>query len=176
MIITKLLGLFKAPNIIVNPVRQAQTLRPPVPSLELDEKLKVTVGLGNPYETKIVRRREVTDISMPDFEKQECLKWAKWSMLRNVKRRHLLMRYWQYRTNLKNIATCRTLPSVLRDAAFSERISNTPRQSSVNQIHNHCSLTSRSRGIYYKYKLSRMVWRDMADHGLVSGAIRAKWS
>lgn len=129
---------------------------------------------GNPFQTEIKLKREVKDPSFPDFEKQECLKWAKWSMLRDVKRRHINCEYWQYRKNLKNVERCRTLPSVVREIGLEDR-NATPRASSITWTNNKCAVTSRSRGIFHRFRLSRIVWRDMADHALISGAIRAKW-
>lgn len=129
---------------------------------------------GNPYETKITRRRKIDDPSMPNFEHVECLKWTNWKMLRDVKRRHQNGRYWQYRTDMKNIAYCQSLPNVVRDIALEER-NSTPRDASVVRLNNRCSLTSRPRGKFALYRLSRIVWRDITDHGLMSGIIRAKW-
>ena len=129
---------------------------------------------GNPFETTIARRRKVVDINMPDFEKQECIKWAEWSMLKDVKRRHIVEKHWQYRNNLMSLAYCRTLPSIVRDLAIEER-NSTPLNASVTRLNNRCSITSRPRGKYPRYRTSRLVWRDLADHGLLSGVIRAKW-
>lgn len=174
--------LTRFPRLLVNnysiyfmPKMQHSNIGPTIPNMDLDERLKQTVGYGSPYTTKIARKRDIPDITTPILHGQECLKWSKWSMRKHVLKRHLLSRYWQYRTNLKNIARCETLPKTLRDIASEERHDGTPRHSSINNIVNRCSLTSRGRGIYYRYKMSRMVWRDMADHGLISGAIRAKW-
>lgn len=131
-------------------------------------------GFGNPYETEIKRRRYVENISIPNFNKVECLKWTNWRMRRDVIRRHLNGQYWQYRLNLKNISRSKTLPNVVKDIALDERL-QTPRDSSIANIRNRCAISSRSRGLFHKYRLSRIVWRDLADHGLISGAIRAKW-
>lgn len=73
-----------------------------------------------------------------------------------------------------SVAYCETLPSIVRSVAIEDR-NSTPRDASVNHLRNRCAVTSRNRGIVYSYRLSRIVWRDMADHGLISGAIRAKW-
>lgn len=134
-----------------------------------------TVKSTSPYVTTIHRKREVKDVSLPNFEKVECLKWSDWMMLRDVKRRLKNAEYWQYRLNLKNLSASLTLPSIVRDIAAEERLANTPLDSSVARLNNRCALTSRSRGKFYKYKLSRIVWRDMADHGMLAGPIRAKW-
>lgn len=129
---------------------------------------------GDPFKTEIKMKRQVEDPSFPDFEKQECLKWAKWSMLRDVKRRHKNSEYWQYRRNLMSVAYCRTLPTIVRDIAVEDR-NDTPREAGITWINNRCAVTSRPRGLFHRYRISRIVWRDMADHGLISGAIRAKW-
>lgn len=131
-------------------------------------------GTGNPFATVVRRRREIQNPSVPDFEKQECLKWTNWRMLREVKRRHIVSEYSQYRLNMHSLANCRTLPSVIRDIALDER-NSCPRDASINRLINRCSITSRPRGKWARYRLSRIVWRDLADHGLLSGSIRAKW-
>lgn len=131
-------------------------------------------GSGNPYETKITRRRQVADPSMPNFKGVECLKWTNWRMYRDVKRRHFNAEYWQYRQDLLNISTCKTLPNIIRDIAWEERLA-TPRESSANYLVNRCAITSRPRGKFPRYRLSRIIWRDLSDHGLLSGVIRAKW-
>ena len=129
---------------------------------------------GNPLETKTKLRRHVPNISYPDFEKQECIKWADWMMLRDVKKRYIHADYWQYRLNMKTIARNRALPSLVREIAWEERQA-TPRKSSLNHLTNRCALSSRSRGKFSRYRLSRILWRDCADHGMLSGYIRAKW-
>lgn len=132
------------------------------------------VGTGNPYATTLKRRREIKDPSIPNFEEIECLKWTNWRMLREVKRRHIVAKYAQYRMNMHSLANCKTLPSVIRNIALEER-NSTPRDASINHLINRCSVTSRARGKLIKYRLSRIIWRDQADHGLLSGVIRAKW-
>lgn len=129
---------------------------------------------GNPFETKINMKRQVKDPSYPNFNEQECLKWSNWRMLRDVKRRYISADYWQERNNMKSIAKCRTLPSVVRDMAKEDH-SSVPRDAQINRLINRCALSSRARGKFIRYRLSRIIWRDMADHGMLSGYIRAKW-
>lgn len=131
-------------------------------------------GEGNPFETKIYRKRVIENISIPDFEKQESLKWANWWMLRDVKRRSMNMLFWQYRINLKCLTKSESLPAVVRELAKDERL-KTPPDSKIIRIRNRCAFTGRLRGKYLKYRMSRIVWREAADHGMVSGVIRAKW-
>jgi len=111
---------------------------------------------------------------MPNFDHIECLKWANWMMLKDVKRRILNERYFQYRQQLHNIGKSRMLPSTIREVAIEDQQS-LPRDSHRDRRNNRCAITSRPRGKLLRYRLSRIVWRDLADHGLISGAIRAKW-
>lgn len=132
-------------------------------------------GTGNPYATVIKRRRKLEDISIPKaIEAKECLTWTNWRMRRDVIKRHTVSDYAQYRMNMHSLANCKTLPSVIRDIALEER-NATPRNASINCLVNRCSVTSRARGKWIRYRLSRIIWRDLADHGLLSGSIRAKW-
>ena len=170
--IKRIVSTFEA--LTLRPLHTSSIVYSPDESSQILTQGMQLAGTGNPYETKIPRRRQVENISMPNFEKIECLKWANWMMLRDVKRRHLNAKYWQYRLNMHSLAYCRTLPSVIRDIALEER-NSTPRDASVNHLNNRCSLTSRGRGKFWRYRLSRIVWRDLADHGLLSGPIRAKW-
>lgn len=146
------------------------------PVRQLYGKLNTAVATlsTDPYETTIRRRRQVEDPSIPS-DGVECLKWTNWRMLRDVKRRHMNSKYWQYRNNLMSVAYCKTLPSIVRSIAIDDR-NSTPRDASVNHLRNRCALTSRNRGKVYSYRLSRIVWRDLADHAHLSGVIRAKWS
>lgn len=129
---------------------------------------------GDPFETRITLKRKVSDISVPNFEEQECIKWTDWMMLRDVKRRHIQADYWQYRVNLKCLAKNKILPNLVRDMAWEERMS-LPQATSKNYITNRCAITSRSRGKFPRYRLSRIIFRECADHGLLSGFMRAKW-
>lgn len=129
---------------------------------------------GDPFATCVSRKRVVDNPNMPVFDRMQNLRWAKWSMLRDVKRRIISSDYWQERLNLRNIEKAKTLPSIVREMAAEERNSH-PQTARWTGHTNRCSITARSRGKVKQYRLSRMFWRDMADHGRISGAIRSKW-
>ncbi|MBP7843360.1 MAG: 30S ribosomal protein S14 [Proteobacteria bacterium] len=38
-----------------------------------------------------------------------------------------------------------------------------------------CSVTGRSKGVYRKFRLSRMKFREMALDGLLPGVVKASW-
>lgn len=75
---------------------------------------KLTGGKNNVYETRVDRKRVIRDPNLPDFEKIEKLDWATWGMLRDVRRRHLFVRYIEDRNCYKNLRRCKTLPNAIR--------------------------------------------------------------
>lgn len=56
-----------------------------------------------------------------------------------------------------------------------EEIAALPRDSCPVRIRNRCVMTSRPRGVKRRWRLSRIVFRHLADHGQLSGVQRAIW-
>ena len=50
-----------------------------------------------------------------------------------------------------------------------------PRDSSPTRSHNRCQLTGRSRGVLRKFKVSRIMLRELALAGKVPGLKKASW-
>ncbi len=50
-----------------------------------------------------------------------------------------------------------------------------PRDASPTRVRNLCALTGRSRGVYRKFKLSRIKLRELALEGKVPGMRKASW-
>ena len=50
-----------------------------------------------------------------------------------------------------------------------------PRNASPTRVRNLCALTGRSRGVYRKFKLSRIKLRELAHQGKVPGMRKASW-
>lgn len=50
-----------------------------------------------------------------------------------------------------------------------------PRNSSPVRLRNRCQLTGRSRGYLRKFRVSRLVFREMALMGLIPGLTKASW-
>ncbi len=50
-----------------------------------------------------------------------------------------------------------------------------PRNSSATRLRRICKLTGRSRGVYRKFQISRIMLRDMALDGLIPGMKKASW-
>jgi small subunit ribosomal protein S14 len=54
-------------------------------------------------------------------------------------------------------------------------IANLPRDSSPTRSHNRCQLTGRSRGVLRKFKISRIMLRELALAGKIPGLKKASW-
>jgi len=50
-----------------------------------------------------------------------------------------------------------------------------PRNSSSTRLRRLCQLTGRPRGVYRKFKVSRIALRDLALDGLIPGMKKASW-
>jgi small subunit ribosomal protein S14 len=50
-----------------------------------------------------------------------------------------------------------------------------PRDSSPTRSHNRCQLTGRSRGFLRKFKVSRIMLRELALSGRIPGLRKASW-
>jgi small subunit ribosomal protein S14 len=54
-------------------------------------------------------------------------------------------------------------------------LANLPRDSSPTRSHNRCQLTGRSRGVLRKFKISRIMLRELALAGKIPGLRKASW-
>lgn len=50
-----------------------------------------------------------------------------------------------------------------------------PRSSSATRLRNLCALTGRSRSVYRKFKISRIMLRELALQGKIPGMRKASW-
>ena len=54
-------------------------------------------------------------------------------------------------------------------------LANLPRDSSPTRSHNCCQLTGRSKGTLRKFKISRIMLRELALAGKIPGLKKASW-
>ena len=54
-------------------------------------------------------------------------------------------------------------------------LSNLPRDASPTRSHRRCQLTGRSRGVLRKFKISRIMLRELALAGKIPGLKKASW-
>ncbi|TRO65676.1 30S ribosomal protein S14 [Christiangramia sabulilitoris] len=88
---------------------------------------------------------------------------AKESMkAREVKRQKLVKKYAEKRAALK-------------EAGDWEGLQKLPKNSSPVRLHNRCKLTGRPKGYMRQFGLSRVMFREMANKGLIPGVKKASW-
>ena len=55
------------------------------------------------------------------------------------------------------------------------KMAELPRNGNPTRIRNRCELTGRSRGYYRKFRLSRIMLRELANKGLIPGVVKSSW-
>lgn len=93
---------------------------------------------------------------------------------RNAKRQKLALQYAGRRARLKTIARDRSLAPEERFQAYL-KLAQLPRNGAANRVRNRCELTGRPRGVYRKFKLSRIALRDLASIGQIPGMVKSSW-
>jgi small subunit ribosomal protein S14 len=96
------------------------------------------------------------------------------SVIKNRRRAQMAKRFAPKRARLKAIASDRSLPPEEQFAARL-KLAELPRNSSSTRIRNRCELTGRPRGVYRKFKLSRIALRDLASAGQIPGMVKSSW-
>ncbi len=81
---------------------------------------------------------------------------------REAKRERLFQKYDKLRKELKEKGDFVALQEL-------------PKNSSGVRKHNRCLLTGRSRGVYRKFGVSRLVFREMALKGEIPGVKKSSW-
>ncbi|KAK4880149.1 hypothetical protein RN001_008295 [Aquatica leii] len=95
-------------------------------------------------------------------------------MVRDVKRRRMVTEYTPLRLRLNSIRKNDILPPELKQITDGE-IHALPRDSCWRRINYRCVITSRPRGNVHRWRISRLVFRHLADYNKLSGVQRAIW-
>ena len=93
---------------------------------------------------------------------------------RNRKRSRLAKKYEGQRQRLKEIADNRDLPMEERFQARL-KLAKLPRNSAKVRVQSRCEVTGRPRGVYRKFKMSRIALRELASTGHVPGMVKSSW-
>ncbi len=96
------------------------------------------------------------------------------SVNRNEKRAYLAARDKAKRAELKAVVMDRSLPVEDRFTA-TLKLAELPRNGAAVRVRLRCALTGRARGNYRKFKLSRMMLRQLASSGQLPGMVKASW-
>ena len=59
--------------------------------------------------------------------------------------------------------------------AYRLKLEKLPKNSSKIRVRNRCNVTGRPRGVYRKFGLSRITFRELALKGLIPGVSKASW-
>jgi small subunit ribosomal protein S14 len=63
----------------------------------------------------------------------------------------------------------------LKDNKDYEGLSKLPRDASPTRLHNRCQVTGRPHGYLSKFKVSRIVFRELAYKGQIPGIKKSSW-
>ena len=100
---------------------------------------------------------------------------AKLSMVKkNEERKKISDKWGPIRSQLRAKAIDMKLSEEDR-AAARLKLQKLPRNTNPNRVVTRCHLTGRPRGVYRKFMLSRMAFRELAHRGLLPGVTKASW-
>ena len=75
----------------------------------------------------------------------------------------------------RTVAKYKDLRSRLKSEGDHAALQRLPRDASPTRLRNICALTGRSRGVYRKFKISRIKLRELALEGKIPGMRKASW-
>ena len=55
------------------------------------------------------------------------------------------------------------------------KLAEIQRNANPTRVRNRCEVTGRSRGYYRKFRLSRIMLRELANKGLIPGVTKSSW-
>jgi len=96
------------------------------------------------------------------------------SINKNERRRKLVQKHAAKYAKLKAIANDDSKDETERLIARL-KMAEVPRNGNPTRIRNRCELTGRSRAYYRKFRLSRIMLRELANKGLIPGVIKSSW-
>ena len=96
------------------------------------------------------------------------------SINKNERRKALVVKYAGKYAVLKAIAADTSRSDEERLMARL-KMAELPRNGNPTRIRNRCELTGRSRGYYRKFRLSRIMLREMGNKGLIPGLTKSSW-
>ena len=96
------------------------------------------------------------------------------SVNKNERRKQLVKKYAGKYAKLKARATDKSLDETERLIARL-KMAEIPRNGNPTRIRNRCELTGRPRGYYRKFRLARVILRDLANKGMIPGVTKSSW-
>ena len=96
------------------------------------------------------------------------------SINKNERRKKLVARHAAKYAKLKAIANDESKDDTERLIARL-KMAEVPRNGNPTRVRNRCELTGRSRGYYRKFRLSRIMLRELGNKGLIPGVTKSSW-
>jgi small subunit ribosomal protein S14 len=96
------------------------------------------------------------------------------SINKNERRKKLVKKYAGKISRLKAIANDESKDETERLIARL-KLAEVPRNGNPTRVRNRCELTGRARGYYRKFRLSRVMLRELANKGLIPGVTKSSW-
>ena len=96
------------------------------------------------------------------------------SVEKNKRREKLVKKYAGRRERLLTIARNTELPMEERFEARL-KLAEVPRNANPTRVRNRCELTGRPRAFYRKFKLCRIMLRELASTGQIPGMTKSSW-
>ncbi|MEO7336128.1 MAG: 30S ribosomal protein S14 [Caldimonas sp.] len=96
------------------------------------------------------------------------------SVNKNERRKKLVLQYAAKFDKLRAVANDKTADDTDRLMARL-KMAELPRNANKTRIRNRCELTGRSRAYYRKFRLSRIMLREMGNKGLIPGLTKSSW-
>jgi small subunit ribosomal protein S14 len=96
------------------------------------------------------------------------------SINKNERRRKMVKKYAGKYARLKATANDESKDEGERLIARL-KMAELPRNANPTRVRNRCELTGRSRAYYRKFRLSRVMLRELANKGLIPGVTKSSW-
>ena len=96
------------------------------------------------------------------------------SINKNERRKKLVKQYAGKYAALKATANDQSLDETERLMARL-KMAELPRNANPTRIRNRCEITGRPRAYYRKFRLARVMLRDLALRGMIPGVTKSSW-
>jgi small subunit ribosomal protein S14 len=96
------------------------------------------------------------------------------SINKNERRRKLVQKHAAKYAKLKAIADDESKDETERLIARL-KMAEIPRNGNPTRVRNRCEVTGRPRAYYRKFRLSRVMLRELANKGLIPGVTKSSW-
>jgi len=96
------------------------------------------------------------------------------SVNKNERRKKLVKQYAGKYAALKAVANDESKDETERLLARL-KMAELPRNANPTRIRNRCEITGRPRAYYRKFRLARVMLRDLANKGMIPGLTKSSW-